>query len=182
MRYQRNCSHSDTYFFYKWCFFSTQVQWCLTFSWIQLQMLLRCGLIYITEIHFMYSIFVSMSGPRSIYVVFMWSIFPFQLIFIVINHITSLKPTYFKWLQLNPNPQQLSSWTNTRPNGWVFVYILSSCGFESSFSHLNLRYRTCFVQGFPWHPGNYRLWIHSETGTWHDKNIQANVLAFCIFF
>ena len=163
----RNRSHSDTNFFYKRCFFQ------LRFNdvWLFHEFNFKCCLGV-----------VSMSGPRSIYVVFMWSIFPFQLIFIVINHITSLKPTYFKWLQLNPNPKQLSSWTNTRPNGWVFVYILSSCGFESSFSHLNLRYRTCFVQGFPWHPGNYRLWIHSETGTWHDKNIQANVLAFFIFF
>ena len=30
-------------------------------------------------------------------------------------------------------------------------------------------------QGFPWHSGNYREWIHSETRTWHDKNIQSNV-------
>ena len=22
-----------------------------------------------------------------------------------------------------------------------------------------------------WHSGNYRVWIHSETRTWHDKNI-----------
>ena len=30
-------------------------------------------------------------------------------------------------------------------NGWVFVYELS-CGFKSSCSHLNFRYRTCFEQ------------------------------------
>ena len=30
-------------------------------------------------------------------------------------------------------------------------------------------------QGFPWHSGNYRVWILSETRTWHDKNIQSNV-------
>ena len=34
-------------------------------------------------------------------------------------------------------------------NVWVFVYKLSSCGFESSRSHLNFRYRTCFEQGVP---------------------------------
>ena len=28
-------------------------------------------------------------------------------------------------------------------NGWVFVYELSDCGFESNCSHLNLRFRTC---------------------------------------
>ena len=59
-------------------------------------------------------------------------------------------------------------------NGWVFVYELSGCGFESSCSHLNFRFRACFEQGVPWHSGNYRVWIHSETRTWHDKNIQAN--------
>ena len=26
---------------------------------------------------------------------------------------------------------------------------------------------------FPWYSGNYRVWIHSETHTWHDKNIQS---------
>ena len=27
-----------------------------------------------------------------------------------------------------------------------------------------------------WHSGNYRVRIHSETRTWHDKNIQSNCL------
>ena len=44
--------------------------------------------------------------------------------------------------------------------------------FESSCSHLNFRFRACFEQGVPWHSGNYRVWIHSETRTWHNKNIQ----------
>ena len=57
-------------------------------------------------------------------------------------------------------------------NGWVFIYELSGCGFESSCSHLNFRFRTCFEQGVPWHSGKYRVWIHSETHTWNDKNIQ----------
>ena len=59
------------------------------------------------------------------------------------------------------------------PNAWVFVYKLSGSGFESSCSHLNLRFRACFKQGVPWHSDNYRVWIHSETRTWHDKNIQS---------
>ena len=58
-------------------------------------------------------------------------------------------------------------------NGWVFVYELSGCGFESSCSHFTFRFRACFEQGVPWHSGNYRVWIHSETRTWHDKNIQS---------
>ena len=63
-------------------------------------------------------------------------------------------------------------------NGWVFVYELSGCGFESSCSHFTFRFRACFEQGVPWHSGNYRVWIHSETRTWHDKNIQL----YDIFF
>ena len=61
------------------------------------------------------------------------------------------------------------------PNGWVFIYELNGFGFESSCSHLNFRFHACFEQGIPWHSGNYRVWIHSETRTWHDKNIQSNV-------
>ena len=50
---------------------------------------------------------------------------------------------------------------------------LSGCGFKSSCSHLNIRFRACFEHGVPWHSGNYRVWINSETRTWHDKNIQT---------
>ena len=58
-------------------------------------------------------------------------------------------------------------------NGWMFVYELSGSGSESSCSHLNCRFRACFKQEVPWHSGNYRLWIHSEMRTWHEKNIQS---------
>ena len=58
-------------------------------------------------------------------------------------------------------------------NDWVFVYELSGHRFESSCSNLNFRFRTCFGQGVLWHSGNYRVWIHSETRTWHDKDIQS---------
>ena len=40
-------------------------------------------------------------------------------------------------------------------NGWVFVYELNGCAFESCYSHLNVRYCTFFEQGVPWHSGNY---------------------------
>ena len=60
-----------------------------------------------------------------------------------------------------------------RLNGWVFVYDLSGCGFEPRCSHLNFRFRACFEQGVLWYSGNYRVWMHSETRTWHDKNIQS---------
>ena len=61
---------------------------------------------------------------------------------------------------------------NHSANDWVFVYELSGCGFESSCRHLNFRFRGCFEQGVPWHSGNYRMSVHSETPTWQDKNIQ----------
>ena len=38
-------------------------------------------------------------------------------------------------------------------NGWVFIYELSGCGFESRCFHLNFRYGICFKQGFPSHSG-----------------------------
>ena len=65
-------------------------------------------------------------------------------------------------------------------NGWVFIYELSDCGFVSSCSHLNFRFHTCFKQGVPWHAGNYRVWIHSQTCMWHDKNIQSDLLSFVV--
>ena len=60
-----------------------------------------------------------------------------------------------------------------RPNGSVFVYELIGSGFESSCSQLNFRFSVCFEQGVFLYPGNYRVWIHSETRAWHDKNIQS---------
>ena len=56
-------------------------------------------------------------------------------------------------------------------HGWVFVY--KQCEFKSHCCHLNFRYGTCFEQGVHWHSGNYKVWIHSETQTWHDNNIQT---------
>ena len=70
-----------TRFFYKQRFFSAQPQCCLTFSWIVLKMLLRCCLTYnhyYIDTHFIFTIFVSMSWLRSIYAVYLWSIFHFQ--------------------------------------------------------------------------------------------------------
>ena len=79
--------------------------------------------------------------------------------------------------RVNPNSDKYSQHSSiiwpVWLNGWVFVYELNGCGFESRYSHLNFRYRACFEQGVPWHSGNYRVWIHSETRTWYDKNIQT---------
>ena len=59
-------------------------------------------------------------------------------------------------------------------NGLVFVYELCDCGFESRCSHLNFRYRVCFEKEVPWDSGNCRVWVHPETYTLHDKNIQSH--------
>ena len=91
----------------------------------------------------------------------------FDLIFFTYLFILFFISNYLKLLQLDANPEPV--W----PNGWVFVHELSGSGFESSCSHLNLRFRTCFEQGVPWHSGTYRVSIYSETLTWHDKNIQS---------
>ena len=84
--------------------------------------------------------------------------------------------TIIQPLQLDSNPFD-SSWPAWL-NGWVFVYELSGCGFESSCSHFTFRFRACFEQGVPWHSDNYRVWIHSETRTWHDNNIQYPTILF----
>ena len=41
-------------------------------------------------------------------------------------------------------------------NGLAFVYELSGCGFEFSWSHVNFRYHAFFDQGVSCHSGNYR--------------------------
>ena len=59
----------------------------------------------------------------------------------------------------------------------AFVYMFLSCHVrEFCCSHLNFRYCACFEQRVPWHSGSYRMWVDSETRTWHDKNIQSNPL------
>ena len=57
---------------------------------------------------------------------------------------------------------------------WLSVRLWTNCGLESGCSHLNLRLRTCFKQGVPLHSGHYRVWIHSVTCTWDEKNILSN--------
>ena len=70
----------------------------------------------------------------------------------------------FKWLQLDSNrePPKLSVPLSREP------------------LRLSVRLRTkwfgaCFDEGVAWHSGNYRVWIHSDTRTWHGKNIQSNL-------
>ena len=77
-----------------------------------------------------------------------------------------------KWTMQVSTQNRVQSFGQFGPNGLVFVYELSGSGFEFSCSHLNLRFCACLEQAVAWHSGNYRLWIHSQMRTWHDKNIQ----------
>ena len=67
--------------FFKKRFFYKQ-RYCLTVSWFELQMLLRCCLIHVNIIihkHFMFNLFVSMPSPKSVCTLTMWSFcFPFH--------------------------------------------------------------------------------------------------------
>ena len=71
------------------------------------------------------------------------------------------------------------NWTRTQNHlvrKWTLKRTLKRTltGLEPSCCPLNFRFRACFKQRIPWHSGNYRVWIHYETRTWHDKNIQSN--------
>ena len=61
-----------------------------------------------------------------------------------------------KWLSVH-------LWTK-----WLWVRGLRLVAVTSNF-----RFGTFFEQGVPWHSGSYRVWIHYETCTWHDNNIQS---------
>ena len=70
---------------------------------------------------------------------------------------------------------------SSKPSIWVFLIITlfllvdyRVSPVESHSSHLNFRYCTCLKQGVSWHSGNCKVWIHSKTRMWHDKNIQSN--------
>ena len=64
-------------------------------------------------------------------------------------------------------------------NHWMLDYELSGCELESRCCHLNFRYHACLDQGVPWYSDNYRVRIHSEMRTWHNKNIQASKRVMC---
>ena len=88
--------------------------------------------------------------------------------------VRDMKKTYSQMHRTDKYSQHSSIIWRVWPNGWVFVYELSGCGFESRCSHLISIHGACFEQRVPWHSGNGRVWIHSQTRTWHDKKIQSN--------
>ena len=93
-------NHCSKYtFFYKQRFFSSWTQCCLTFSWIELNMMLRSWLIYISTIilgRFLYLVYLCpcldlllfMSYPCNLFLI----LFSFSWWF---NHAISLEETYF---------------------------------------------------------------------------------------
>ena len=90
-------------FFYKQRLFSTQPQCCLTFSWIEPQMLFRYCLIHVTikilrhVLHFVYLCPYLALGLLMSYLCDLF--FIFSLISIGINYITSLKNTHRAFVQ-----------------------------------------------------------------------------------
>ena len=91
-----------------------------------------------------------------------------------LKHVCDMTRTYSKMHRKDNYLEHSSINSLVWPNGWMFVSELSGSGFDSSWSHFTFRFRASFEQGVPWHSGNYRVWIHSETRTWPDKNIQSN--------
>ena len=86
-----------------------------------------------------------------------------------------MRRTYSQMHSTDKYSQHSSIIWSVWPNLWVSVYQLSASGFESSCSHLTFRFRSCFGQETPWYSGNYRVWIHFETRTQDDKNIQVKM-------
>ena len=89
--------------FHKQRFFSTQRQCCLTFSWTEHQMLLRSCLIHITIIisrNILYLVYSCPCLGLGLFMSYLCDLFFFfSLIFIVINHITSLKQMHLLFVQ-----------------------------------------------------------------------------------
>ena len=88
----------------------------------------------------------------------------------------------FQWLQRDSNLQPLSSQTNTQPfsqarsvwlKGSVFVCELTGYGFEFRCNHLNFSCPPVSSKDFL-DIQAIIVWIHSETCTRQDKNIQPN--------
>ena len=71
-----------------------------------------------------------------------------------------------------------SLYSGCTENQWIWY----GCGFDSSCSKLNFKFHACFEQGVPWHSGNYSAWIHSETRTWHYKNIPLFLVLGKLFY
>ena len=56
--------------------------------------------------------------------------------------------TYCQMHHTNRHSQHSSIIWQVGLNGWVFVYELGGCGFQSRCNHLNFRYRACLSKQF----------------------------------
>ena len=88
----RPTNRPNTRFFYKQRFFSAQPQCCLIFSWIELQMLLRCCIMHITIIilkYILYLEYLFWCLGLALFMLYICDLFfNFILGFLVINHVT----------------------------------------------------------------------------------------------
>ena len=93
----------------------------------------------------------------------------------ILKRVRDMARTYSQMLRTDKYSEHSSIIWPVWSNCWVFVYELSGSGLESSSSHFSFRFRACFEQGVPYIQTTIEcgLWIHSETCTWHDKNIQS---------
>ena len=80
------------FFFIRYAFFPTQSQCCLTCSWIELQMLLRCCLIHVSSIilkHFLHLLYLGL----GLFMSYLCDVF-FIFIFIMVNRVISWIQTH----------------------------------------------------------------------------------------
>ena len=93
---------------------------------------------------------------------------------LTLNRVCDMIRTYSQMTWGDKYSQHSSKTWRVWLNGCAFVYELSGFGFESSCSHLYFWSCSCFEQRLPWHSCDNEKWTHSESRTWHDKNIQSN--------
>ena len=100
-----NSNLKITRFSYKQRFCSTQLQRCLTFSWIELQMLLRCCLIHITIItlrHTLYLVYLNLG---------LYMLYPCDLFF----HFQSHFHCHYSYNSIKTDTLAFSSFFRTCP-------------------------------------------------------------------
>ena len=76
--------------------------------------------------------------------------------------------------QNSQKKQYICNWTRTQNH----LVLKRTLNHRTLNSHFTFRFCACFEEGVPWHSGNCRVWIHSRTRTWHDKNIQLRAYGF----
>ena len=78
-----------------------------------------------------------------------------------------------KWNYVFVKHKYRCNWTQTQIRTGLELPTTAGLGLPTGLPRLELYSNS--EQGVSWHSGNYRVYIHSETRTWHDKNIQTNI-------